>query len=123
MVGHQWTRPKCRAWAKSRGRPCMRPAGLRRDGTFHVVCWSHGSNTPPYHERPISEAGKARISAAAKLMWQTYRERKSAVLPVRPVGRKRKPVPTPRPAKHKPKPMRPLTAEEIEFGRRIGMLK
>jgi hypothetical protein len=120
MVGHQWTRPKCRAWAKSRGRPCRRPVGLRRDGTFHVVCWSHGSNTPPYSERPISQTGKQRISAAAKLMWQTYRERKATGLPVWQVGRKRKPVATPPPPRPKPKPT-VLSAEDIEFARRIGM--
>jgi hypothetical protein len=122
MVGHQWTRPRCHAWAKSRGRPCIRPVGLRRDGTFHVVCWSHGSNTPPYSERPISAAGKERISAAAKAMWQRYRALKQAGLPTWPVGRKRKPVPSPRPAK--PKPVgRPVTLSEadIEFARRVGM--
>jgi hypothetical protein len=122
MVGHRWTRPICHAWAKSRGRPCRRPVGRRRDGTFHVVCWSHGSNTPPYSERPISEAGKQRISAAAKLMWKTYRERKSGGLPVWQVGRKRKPVPPPRPAPRKPvgRPVI-LTEQDRAFAKLIGM--
>jgi hypothetical protein len=75
MPGHRWTRPICHAWAKSRGRPCRRPVGLRRDRTFHVGCWSHGSNTPPYSERPISAAGKARISAAARAMWERFSAR------------------------------------------------
>lgn len=73
MPGHRWTRPICHAWAKSRGRPCRRPVGLRRDGTFHVVCVSHGSKTPPYSERPISAAGKERIAAAARSNWVRYR--------------------------------------------------
>ena len=121
MVGHQWTRPKCHAWAKSRGRPCIRPVGLRRDGTFHVVCWSHGSNTPPYHERPISAAGKARISAAARAMWQRYRALKAAGLPTWQVGRPKLPAKLPTPAPRKPvgKPIK-LTQQDIEFCERYG---
>jgi hypothetical protein len=66
MAGHNWNRPICHAWAKS----------MKRNGSLHVVCPSqgslrgalkpHGSKTPPYSERPISAAGKARIGAAAR---------------------------------------------------------
>ena len=81
MAGHNWNRPICHAWAKSMKRPCVRKIGLRRNGSLHVVCPSHGSKTPPYSERPISAAGKARIGAAARDMWARYRQLKAAGLP------------------------------------------
>lgn len=74
-------RPICRAFAKSRGRHCQRPVGLRRDGSYHVVCRNHGSETPPYAERPISEAGKKRIGDAARATWKRYHALKEAGLP------------------------------------------
>jgi hypothetical protein len=98
MAGFNWKRPTCHAWAKSQKRPCFRKVGLRRNGSLHVVCPSHGSKTPPYSERPISEAGKQRISAAAKAMWKTYRERKSAGLPVWQVGRPKLQATSPSPS-------------------------
>ena len=70
-----------------------RKVGLRRNGSLHVVCPSHGSKTPPYSERPISAAGKARIGAAARDMWARYRQLKAAGLPT---GRPKKPAATPR---------------------------
>jgi hypothetical protein len=96
MAGHNWNRPICGAWAKSQKRSCMRKVGLRRNGSLHVVCPSHGSKTPPYSERPISAAGKARIGAAARAMWQRYRSLKSQGLPTWQVGRPKKPAATPR---------------------------
>jgi hypothetical protein len=96
MAGHNWNRPICHAWAKSMKRPCVRKVGLRRNGSLHVVCPSHGSKTPPYSERPISAAGKARIGAAARDMWARYRQLKAAGLPTWQVGRPKKPAATPR---------------------------
>jgi hypothetical protein len=69
MTWSRYWKPFCHAWAKSRNRPCRRRVGYRRDGSLRVVCPSHRSKTPPYSERPISEAGKAHISAAAKAMY------------------------------------------------------
>jgi hypothetical protein len=53
-----------------------------------------GGCSIPYAARPISEAGKARIGAAAKAHWERYRRDKAAGGPVgAPVlGRPRKPV-------------------------------
>jgi hypothetical protein len=92
-TGYPWRSkywfPFCSAWARSRGRQCRRRVGLRPDGTLHVVCNNHGALTPPYEQRPISEAGKARIGAAATAMWERYRLLKSQGLPVWQVGRKK----------------------------------
>ena len=113
MPGHRWSRPICSAWAKSRGRPCQRRVGLRPDGTLHTVCNNHGALTPPYSERPISEAGKQRISAAAKAMWKRYHALKAAGLPAWQVGRKKLPAKPPKPkARPTPKPQQRMTDSE-----------
>jgi hypothetical protein len=92
MPGHRWTRPICSAWAKSRGRPCQRRVGLRPDGSLHVVCNNHGALTPPYSDRPISEAGKKAISVAQKRRWMRYRADRAAGIPHegKAIGRPRK---------------------------------
>jgi hypothetical protein len=79
MTGHQWSRPVCTAFAKSRGRPCQRRVGKRPDGSPHVVCDSHGAKTPPYEERPISAAGKQRIAETQRSRWAQYRADKAAL--------------------------------------------
>jgi hypothetical protein len=106
MAGFNWKRPTCHAWAKSQKRPCLRKVGLRRNGSLHVVCPSHGSKTPPYSEREISAAGKARISAAATAMWARYRRNKALGLPIPKVGRPKRQVAFSEPQKPTP------TAEE-----------
>ena len=99
LTGHQWQRPICSAWAKSRNRPCRRRVVMRPDGRPHTVCRSHGGLTPPYEDRPISEAGKQRISAAARAMWQRYRRDKALGLPTPKIGRPKRQAATPRLAK------------------------
>ena len=111
--------PICSAFARSRGRQCRRKVALRPDGSLHTVCVSHGGATPPYSERPISEAGKARIAAAAKAMWARYRELKAAGAPTWQVGRPKLPAKPPRPKRRKPsKPM-----DDTTWLRAIGVLK
>jgi hypothetical protein len=99
MTGHQWSRPVCTAFAKSRGRPCQRRVGKRPDGSPHVVCDSHGAKTPPYEERPISAAGKQRIAETQRSRWAQYRADKAAGVPYvgGRIGRPPKPKPTPGP--------------------------
>ena len=91
----------------------QRRVGLRPDGTLHTVCNNHGALTPPYSERPISEAGKQRISAAAKAMWKRYHALKAAGLPAWQVGRKKLPAKPPKPkARPTPKPQQRMTDSE-----------
>ena len=73
MVGHQWSRPICSAWAKSRNRQCRARVGRRPDGSFFRVCRVHGAATPPYSERPIGPEGKERIAAAMRSYWAKVR--------------------------------------------------
>jgi hypothetical protein len=110
MSGHQWRRPVCSAWAKSRGRPCKRRVVLRPDGSPHTVCANHGGLTPPYADRPISVAGKARISAASKANWVRYRELKAAGLLTWRAGRPKKP------AASTSRTLRPETPEQRRAG-------
>jgi hypothetical protein len=93
MAGYNWRRPFCHAWGKSRGRPCQRKVGYRRDGSLHVVCPSHGSKTPPYAERPISVAGKQRIAEAQRRRWARFRADRAAGISYKgkPLGRPPKP--------------------------------
>jgi hypothetical protein len=73
--------------------------------------------------------GRAHINAATsarmRAFWQAWREAGRPPLPWREALRtaRAKPKPTPPPPKPPPKPMRPLSPEEIEFGKRIGLLK
>jgi hypothetical protein len=78
LAGYNWRRPFCFAWAKSRIRPCRRKVAVRKDGSLHTVCPSHGGLTPNPRTAVLSDKGRAAISAAATAQWQRYRELKAA---------------------------------------------
>jgi hypothetical protein len=91
MVGHQWYRPMCGAWARSRDRPCMRRVVMRPDGSLASRCANHGGLTPPYWERLITKEGRAKIGAATKARWEAWRRDKALGLPVIAMGRPKRP--------------------------------
>lgn len=53
------TRPKCGAWARSRGRPCEAPCFRREDGTVSRRCRMHGGASTG----PKTPEGRARALA------------------------------------------------------------
>jgi hypothetical protein len=127
MVGrrnyHAW--PTCNAFARSTGKPCRRKVAVGEDGRPRPRCLGHGGHVKSGVQ---TVEGRNRINAATskrmRAFWQAWREQGKPPLPWRESLRTAKPkrrVAGPRP---KP-PVRKivLTAEEIAFGRKIGLLK
>jgi hypothetical protein len=121
---HAW--PTCNAFARSTGKPCRRKCAVGEDGRPRPRCLGHGGHIKSGQQTPEGRAHiNAATSARMRAFWQAWREAGRPPLPWREALRtaRAKPKPTPPPPKPPPKPMRPLSPEEIEFGKRIGLLK
>jgi hypothetical protein len=121
MAGHHWYARRCGA-IKKNGEYCFGRA------LENGRCKFHSGMVTPYHTRPISPEGIERIRQASRnrmlAAWDAYREAKVKGLPLPRIGRQKRQAAISKPPKRVPvgKPVT-LTAEDIEFGIKTGMLK
>jgi hypothetical protein len=87
-------------------------------------CRLHGSAPGSGKQTP---EGRRRITEGSsrymKAWWADWKAKGSAPITRGCIDTRPRTNATPSPPRAKPKPMRPLTPEEIEFGRKIGLLK